>query len=188
MQRVSSTRGTLLIPDLGPPLQALLPSSAWSCCSLNFLPCSSAPNSSRRRKQGVADREQAKEKQQRRPEASAGHVVSRVDVEEVRTSVLLLSLNSICSRSGASAHWTRLSAFALSRREGVEQGAKGLGCSFSRREGGASDKLPFTPPTRPALVGVGAGGSAAAHTSPGPTGADLERAGRLRMCTYQGCG
>lgn len=49
----------------------------------------------------MADREQAKEKQQRRPEASAGRVVSRVDVEEVRTSALLLSLNPICSRSGA---------------------------------------------------------------------------------------
>lgn len=51
--------------------------------------CFSAPNSSRRRKQGVADREQAKEKQQRRPEASAGHVVSRVDVEEALVDLQL---------------------------------------------------------------------------------------------------
>lgn len=77
---------------------------------------------------------------------------------------------------------------ALSRIEGVEQGAKGLGYSFSRCAGGASDKLPSTPPTRPALGGVGAGGSAAAHTSPGPTGANLERAGRLCVRIYQGCG
>jgi len=67
----------------------------------------SAPNPPRRRKQGVADREQAKEKKQRRPEANTGCMVSRVDVEEVRTSCCLsqaglpLSLNPICSRSGA---------------------------------------------------------------------------------------
>lgn len=51
--------------------------------------CFSAPNPSRRGKRGVADREQAKEKQQRRPEASAGCVVSRVDVEEALVDLQL---------------------------------------------------------------------------------------------------
>lgn len=33
----------------------------------------------------MANREQAEEKQRRQPEAGTGHVVSRLDVEEVRT-------------------------------------------------------------------------------------------------------
>ncbi|XP_016058892.1 PREDICTED: crossover junction endonuclease EME1 [Miniopterus natalensis] len=50
----------------------------------------SAPNPPRKRKQGVANREQAKEKQQRRPpEANTGPVVSRVDMEEALVDLQL---------------------------------------------------------------------------------------------------
>lgn len=88
-------------------LTPVLPKLSLELLLSGFLPCSSAPNPPRRRKQGVAERGQAKEKQQRRPEAIAGHVVSRVDVEEVRTlccpsrAGLPLSSNPVCSRSGA---------------------------------------------------------------------------------------
>ncbi|XP_054545787.1 crossover junction endonuclease EME1 isoform X2 [Talpa occidentalis] len=50
----------------------------------------SAPQLPKRRKQGMADREQAKEKkQQRRPEANTGPVVSRVDMEEALVDLQL---------------------------------------------------------------------------------------------------
>ncbi|KAF5915961.1 hypothetical protein HPG69_003034, partial [Diceros bicornis minor] len=50
----------------------------------------SAPNPPRRRKQGVANREQAKEKkQQRQPEANTRPLVSRVDVEEALVDLQL---------------------------------------------------------------------------------------------------
>nr|KAF6455855.1 essential meiotic structure-specific endonuclease 1 [Rousettus aegyptiacus] len=52
--------------------------------------CFSARNPPRRRKQGVANREQAKEKkQQRPPEANTGPVVSRVDIEEALVDLQL---------------------------------------------------------------------------------------------------
>ncbi|XP_004685056.1 PREDICTED: crossover junction endonuclease EME1 [Condylura cristata] len=49
----------------------------------------SAPHPPKRRKQGVAEREQAKEKQQRQPEPSTGSVVSRVDMEEALVDLQL---------------------------------------------------------------------------------------------------
>ncbi|XP_042822085.1 crossover junction endonuclease EME1 [Panthera tigris] len=51
--------------------------------------CFSAPHLPRRRKPGVANREQAKEKKRRQPEASAGQMVSRVDVEEALVDLQL---------------------------------------------------------------------------------------------------
>ncbi|XP_040353127.1 structure-specific endonuclease subunit EME1 isoform X2 [Herpailurus yagouaroundi] len=51
--------------------------------------CFSAPHLPRRRKRGVANREQAKEKKRRQPEASAGQMVSRVDVEEALVDLQL---------------------------------------------------------------------------------------------------
>ncbi|XP_039702243.1 structure-specific endonuclease subunit EME1 isoform X2 [Pteropus medius] len=52
--------------------------------------CFSARNPPRRRKQGVANRDQAKEKQQQRPpEANTGPVVSRVDIEEALVDLQL---------------------------------------------------------------------------------------------------
>ncbi|XP_019494168.1 PREDICTED: crossover junction endonuclease EME1 isoform X2 [Hipposideros armiger] len=55
-----------------------------------FLPCSSAPKTPKRRKQGMANREQAKEKKkQRTPEANAGPMVSRVDMEEALVDLQL---------------------------------------------------------------------------------------------------
>ncbi|XP_030152850.1 crossover junction endonuclease EME1 isoform X1 [Lynx canadensis] len=51
--------------------------------------CFSAPHLPRRRKRGVANREQAKEKKRTQPEASAGQMVSRVDVEEALVDLQL---------------------------------------------------------------------------------------------------
>ncbi|XP_029782799.1 crossover junction endonuclease EME1 [Suricata suricatta] len=51
--------------------------------------CFSASDPPRRREQGVANRRQAKEKQRRQREASAGHTVSRVDVEEALVDLQL---------------------------------------------------------------------------------------------------
>ncbi|XP_047563477.1 crossover junction endonuclease EME1 isoform X2 [Lutra lutra] len=68
---------------------ARAPGKALSLVIVDQEKCFSAPNPSRRRKRGVADREQAKEKQQRRPEASAGRVVSRVDMEEALVDLQL---------------------------------------------------------------------------------------------------
>ncbi|XP_045344395.1 crossover junction endonuclease EME1 isoform X2 [Leopardus geoffroyi] len=51
--------------------------------------CFSAPHLPRRRKPGVANREQAKEKKRRQPEASTGQMVSRVDVEEALVDLQL---------------------------------------------------------------------------------------------------
>ncbi|XP_013836468.1 crossover junction endonuclease EME1 [Sus scrofa] len=51
--------------------------------------CFSAPNPPRRRKQGVANREQAKEKKQRQPETNPGTTVTRVDVEEALVDLQL---------------------------------------------------------------------------------------------------
>ncbi|XP_070339142.1 crossover junction endonuclease EME1 isoform X1 [Equus asinus] len=56
----------------------------------DVLPCCSAPNPPRRRKQGVANRELAKEKkQQRQREANPGPLVSRVDIEEALVDLQL---------------------------------------------------------------------------------------------------
>ncbi|XP_008516196.1 crossover junction endonuclease EME1 isoform X2 [Equus przewalskii] len=49
----------------------------------------SAPNPPRRRKQGVANRELAKKKQQRQQEANPGPLVSRVDIEEALVDLQL---------------------------------------------------------------------------------------------------
>ncbi|GAB5580908.1 crossover junction endonuclease EME1 isoform X1 [Prionailurus iriomotensis] len=51
--------------------------------------CFSAPHLPRRRKRGVANREQAKERKRRQPDASAGQMVSRVDVEEALVDLQL---------------------------------------------------------------------------------------------------
>ncbi|KAM9597518.1 crossover junction endonuclease EME1 [Trichechus inunguis] len=57
----------------------------------DFLPCCSAQNPPRRRKQGVTNREQPKEKKQRQPEANTGPVplVTRVDLEEALVDLQL---------------------------------------------------------------------------------------------------
>ncbi|XP_039083670.1 crossover junction endonuclease EME1 isoform X2 [Hyaena hyaena] len=55
----------------------------------SHLPYPSAPDPPRRRKPGVAHREQTKEKQRRQPEAGTGHAVSRLDVEEALVDLQL---------------------------------------------------------------------------------------------------
>uniref|UniRef100_A0A8C3YWB2 Structure-specific endonuclease subunit EME1 n=1 Tax=Catagonus wagneri TaxID=51154 RepID=A0A8C3YWB2_9CETA len=49
----------------------------------------SPPNPPRRRKQGVANREQAKQKKQRQPETNTGATVTRVDMEEALVDLQL---------------------------------------------------------------------------------------------------
>ncbi|XP_045628994.1 crossover junction endonuclease EME1 isoform X3 [Ursus americanus] len=79
--------------------------------------CFSAPNPPRRRKQGVAERGQAKEKQQRRPEAIAGHVVSRVDVEEALVDLqLYMQAQARVVRS-----WKELADFACAFTKAVAE-------------------------------------------------------------------
>ncbi|XP_032472204.1 crossover junction endonuclease EME1 isoform X3 [Phocoena sinus] len=51
--------------------------------------CFRAPNPPRRRKQGVANGEQAKEKKQRQPEANTAALVTRVDMEEALVDLQL---------------------------------------------------------------------------------------------------
>lgn len=75
--------GCLLIPLLSELSLELLP-------FFDFFPCCSDLNPPKRRKQGVAKKEQAKEKKKRKlSEANTGPMVSRVDMEEVRTSCCL---------------------------------------------------------------------------------------------------
>lgn len=73
--------------------------------------------------------------------------------------------------------------------KGLKQGAKVLGCSFGGCERATSTRpSPSALPARPAFGCLGIGGSAAIHRSPGPHRAELERAGRLRLRIYKGCG
>ncbi|XP_036985515.2 crossover junction endonuclease EME1 isoform X1 [Artibeus jamaicensis] len=51
--------------------------------------CLSTPNTPRRRKQGVANREQAKKKKTKPPEANTGPTVSRVDIEKALVDLQL---------------------------------------------------------------------------------------------------
>ncbi|XP_008686256.1 crossover junction endonuclease EME1 isoform X1 [Ursus maritimus] len=79
--------------------------------------CFSAPNPPRRRKQGVAERGQAKEKQQRRPEAIAGHVVSRVDVEEALVDLQLYTQ----AQARVVRSWKELADFACAFTKAVAE-------------------------------------------------------------------
>uniref|UniRef100_A0A8C9AP41 Structure-specific endonuclease subunit EME1 n=1 Tax=Prolemur simus TaxID=1328070 RepID=A0A8C9AP41_PROSS len=55
----------------------------------HFLPCSSAQNPPRRRKQGVANKQAKEKQQQRQPKATLGSMVSRVHVEEALVDLQL---------------------------------------------------------------------------------------------------
>ncbi|XP_034497399.1 crossover junction endonuclease EME1 isoform X4 [Ailuropoda melanoleuca] len=79
--------------------------------------CFRAPNPPRRRKQGVADRGQAKEKQQRQPEAIAGHVVSRVDVEEALVDLQLYTQ----AQARVVRSWKELADFACAFTKAVAE-------------------------------------------------------------------
>ncbi|XP_034882762.1 crossover junction endonuclease EME1 isoform X2 [Mirounga angustirostris] len=83
----------------------------------DFLPGSSAPNPPRRRKQGVADREQAKEKKQRRPEANTGCMVSRVDVEEALVDLQLYTQ----AQARTVQSWKELADFACAFTKAVAE-------------------------------------------------------------------
>nr|XP_035932150.1 crossover junction endonuclease EME1 isoform X2 [Halichoerus grypus] len=76
----------------------------------------SAPNPPRRRKQGVADREQAKEKQ-RRPEANTGCMVSRVDVEEALVDLQLYTQ----AQARTVQSWKELADFACAFTKAVAE-------------------------------------------------------------------
>ncbi|XP_027481398.2 crossover junction endonuclease EME1 isoform X2 [Zalophus californianus] len=77
----------------------------------------SAPNPPRRRKQGVADREQAKEKKQRRPEANTGCMVSRVDVEEALVDMQLYTQ----AQARMVQSWKELADFACAFTKAVAE-------------------------------------------------------------------
>ncbi|XP_025714981.1 crossover junction endonuclease EME1 isoform X1 [Callorhinus ursinus] len=77
----------------------------------------SAPNPPRRRKQGVADREQAKEKKQRRPEANTGCMVSRVDVEEALVDMQLYTQ----AQARIVQSWKELADFACAFTKAVAE-------------------------------------------------------------------
>ncbi|XP_004395212.1 PREDICTED: crossover junction endonuclease EME1 isoform X1 [Odobenus rosmarus divergens] len=79
--------------------------------------CFSAPNPPRRRKQGVADREQAKEKKQRRPAANTGCMVSRVDVEEALVDMQLYTQ----AQARMVQSWKELADFACAFTKAVAE-------------------------------------------------------------------
>ncbi|XP_013972112.1 crossover junction endonuclease EME1 isoform X1 [Canis lupus familiaris] len=78
---------------------------------------SSVPNPPRRRKQGAANREQAKEKQQRQPEANAGRTVSRVDVEEALVDLQLYTQ----AQARIVQSWKELANFACAFTKAVAE-------------------------------------------------------------------
>ncbi|XP_006105319.1 crossover junction endonuclease EME1 isoform X1 [Myotis lucifugus] len=81
--------------------------------------CFSAPNPPRRRKQGVANGEQAKEKKkkQRPPEANTGPVVSRVDMEEALVDLQLHTH----AQARVVQSWQELADFACSFTKAVAE-------------------------------------------------------------------
>lgn len=60
------------------------------------------------------------------------------------------------------------------------------GVGTGRREGKPGTSFAALPAHLP--LGLGAGGSAAAHTRPGPSCAELDGAGRLCVLIHKGCG
>ncbi|XP_041581694.1 crossover junction endonuclease EME1 isoform X3 [Vulpes lagopus] len=78
---------------------------------------SSVPNPPRRRKQGAANREQAKEKQQGQPEANAGRTVSRVDVEEALVDLQLYTQ----AQARIVQSWKELADFACAFTKAVAE-------------------------------------------------------------------
>ncbi|XP_015426334.1 PREDICTED: crossover junction endonuclease EME1 [Myotis davidii] len=85
----------------------------------DFLPCFSAPHPPRRRKPGVANGEQAKEKKkkQRPPEASTGPGVSRVDMEEALVDLQLHTH----AQARVVQSWQELADFACSFTKAVAE-------------------------------------------------------------------
>lgn len=86
----STEKGKETLRSFVTDITARTAGKALSLVIMNQEKCFSAPKTPWRRKQGMANREQAKEKkQQRPPEANAGPMVSRVDMEEALVDLQL---------------------------------------------------------------------------------------------------
>nr|XP_019586499.1 PREDICTED: crossover junction endonuclease EME1 isoform X1 [Rhinolophus sinicus] len=86
----SSEKGKETLRSFVTDITARTAGKALSLAIMDQEKCFSAPKTPGRRKQGLANREQAKEKKkQRPPEANTGPVVSRVDMEEALVDLQL---------------------------------------------------------------------------------------------------
>uniref|UniRef100_A0A2K6FYW6 Structure-specific endonuclease subunit EME1 n=1 Tax=Propithecus coquereli TaxID=379532 RepID=A0A2K6FYW6_PROCO len=85
--------------------------------SFHFLPCSSAQNPPRRKKQGVANKQAKEKQQQRQPEATLGSMVSRVDMEEALVDLQLHTE----AQARIVQSWKELADFACSFTKAVAE-------------------------------------------------------------------
>lgn len=86
----STEKGKETLRSFVTDITARTAGKALSLAIMDQEKCFSAPKTPRRRKQGLANREQAKEKKkQRPPEANTGPMVSRVDMEEALVDLQL---------------------------------------------------------------------------------------------------
>ncbi|KAK1331048.1 hypothetical protein QTO34_008995 [Cnephaeus nilssonii] len=114
----STERGKETLRSFVTDITARTAGKALSLVIVDQERCFSAPNPPRRRKQGVANGEQAKEKKKHRPpEASTGPVVSRVDMEEALVDLQLHTH----AQARVVQSWKELADFACSFTKAVAE-------------------------------------------------------------------